>query len=207
MKIKIYVEGGGDTRDLRSSCREGFSEFFRKAGLEGKMPSILACGGRQQAYKSFCTALEDTDQTDFIVLLVDSEGPVKQDTSWEYLRMQNKNKQKSWEQPVNAEDDNAHLMVQVMETWFLADKETLAGYFGQGFKEKALPPNPDIENISKPDVLNRLKSATRECTPKGEYGKGRDSFKILANIDPNKVTAASPHAKRLVNTLKTKAGI
>ena len=171
------------------------------------MPSITACGGRQQAYDKFCTALEDADKTDFIVLLVDSEDPVTQGNSpWVHLHSRD-----GWTKPSGATDDCAHLMVVCMETWFLADKDEdeseLAKYFGQGFNKNLLPKNSRIEEISKPDVENGLKSATRQSTPKGEYDKGRDSFAILALIDPNKVVAASPHAKDLIDTLKAKAGV
>ncbi len=51
MSIKIYVEGGGDTNALKTKCRQGFSEFFRKAGLEGRMPRVVSSGGRQAAFK------------------------------------------------------------------------------------------------------------------------------------------------------------
>lgn len=95
-------------------------------------------------------------------------------------------------------------MVQCMEAWFLADKDCLVAYYGDDFNQNALPPRQDIENIAKNDVLNGLKKATSSVS-KGEYGKGQHSFDILAQIDPTKVIAASPHAKRLVDTLKTKA--
>lgn len=53
--MKLYVEGGGDTNLLRTACRQGFSEFLKKAGLAGRMPRVVACGGRQDAYDAFCT--------------------------------------------------------------------------------------------------------------------------------------------------------
>ena len=95
-------------------------------------------------------------------------------------------------------------MVQCMEAWFVADRETLAAFFGQHFNANALPAREDVENISKQDLCTALESATRTCK-KGSYGKGRHSFDILAQIDPAKVTAASPYAKRLIATLLDKA--
>ncbi len=88
-----------------------------------------------------------------------------------------------------------------MEAWFLADKDTLGLFFGDGFYRGALPARSDVENVTKTEVLNGLKAATRRCKKKGEYGKGRHSFDILAQIDPVKVTEASLQAKRLVETL------
>lgn len=204
MKVKIYVEGGGDTNALKTKCRQGFSEFFRKAGLEGRMPRIVASGSRQAAYDDFCTALNKAGADEFIILLVDSEAPVAQshsDAPWSHLKARD-----NWDQPAQATDDNAHLMVQCMEAWFLADKESLATFFGNGFQRNALPPRADVENISKSDLFSGLKAATRHCIPKGEYGKGRHSFDILSQIDPTRVAAASPWAKRLIETLQEKAG-
>ena len=111
----------------------------------------------------------------------------------------------TWAAPDGATDDNAHLMVQCMETWFLADRDCLEAFFGRGFNRKALPGHRNIEEIAKADVFEGLKNATRRCQPKGEYGKGSHSFEILSEIDPSKVLAASPHAKRLIDTLQAKA--
>jgi hypothetical protein len=46
-----------------------------------------------------------------------------------------------------------------------------------------------------------LRNATRFTQTKGEYGKAKHSFDILAGVDPEKVKAASPHAERLIATL------
>lgn len=45
-------------------------------------------------------------------------------------------------------------MVQCMENWFMADKECLALFFGQGFNVNALPNNPNIEAILTTDIFN-----------------------------------------------------
>lgn len=201
MNLKVYVEGGGDTNALRTRCREGFSEFFRKAGLEGRMPRIVASGGRQQAFDDFCTALKKAGANDFIVLLVDAEAPVVTENGpWNHLHDRD-----AWERPAAAGDENAYLMVQCMEAWFLADKDTLAEFFGNGFNRGALPARAEVEDVAKLDLMNRLKAATRHCGKKGEYGKGRHSFEILARINPARVAGASPHARRLIETLIEKA--
>ena len=200
MNIKVFVEGGGETKALRTKCRRGFSNFFRKAGLEGRMPSVVASGSRRDAFNDFRAAVRGAKKNDFIMLLVDSEGPVTTG-SWQHLKTRD-----NWDQPSDATDDQVHLMVQCMEAWFLADKGCLVAYYGNDFNRKVLPARPDIEKIPKNDVLNGLKNATRSGVSKGEYGKGQHSFDILAQIDPDKVVAASSHAKRLVDTLKAKIG-
>lgn len=203
MKLKVYMEGGGDTRELKSRCREGFSEFLRKAGLENRMPRIVAGGSRQQTFGQFCTALGKARTDEFTGLLVDSEAAVPPGTGpWAHL-----DERDGWVRPKPATDDNAQLMVQCMEAWFLADRDGLAGFFGNGFNRKVLPACADVENIAKSDLFAALRQATRRCTTKGEYGKGRHSFGILGRIDPGRVMAASPHAERLVETLMRQAGV
>lgn len=200
VKVKVYVEGGGTGRDLRTRCRMGFSSFFEKASLAGRMPQVIACGGRQAAFDKFRTALRSSDEEEFIVLLVDSEGAVAEGAGpWCHLRARD-----GWDRPGDASDENAHLMVECMENWFLADKDGLAAYFGPGFNRNALPARPDIERVSKVEALDGLKNATRRSR-KGEYGKGRHSFDILEQADSVRILAASPHASRLVDTLKDKA--
>lgn len=201
MTVKVYVEGGGDGRELRARCRRGFRSFFEKTDLAGRMPRVIACGGRQSAYGKFREAHASRNAREFIVLLVDSERPVAEG-SGPWLHLKNRD---GWRQPDKATDENAHLMIQCMEAWFLADKECLEAYFGSGFNRKALPRNQNIEEVAKSDVLGGLKNATRRCQPKGEYGKGRHSFQLLSEVDPAKVMAASPHARRLVATLREKA--
>ena len=201
MTVKVYVERGGDGRELRARCRRGFSSFFEKADLVGRMPRVIACGGRQSAYAKFLAALASGNERDFIVLLVDSEDPVAEG-SGPWLHLMNRD---GWDKPDDAMDENVHLMVQCMEAWFLADKDRLAVFFGRGFNRNALPGHRDIEEIAKADVLQGLKNATRQCQPKGDFGKGRHSFELLSQIDPASVLAASPHAKRLVEILREKA--
>ena len=200
MNVTVYVEGGGSVRATKKRCRQGFSALFRKAGLSGRMPRIFAAGGRDDAWHDFRTALAGAGENDFIVLLVDSEAPVADGgTPWDHLRERHR-----WSRPDGATEENAHLMVQCMESWFLADMDTLAGFFGSGFNRGALPRRPDVENVSKRDLERGLTRATRPSS-KGEYHKGRHSFEILATVAPGRVVAASPHAKRLIDTLLDKS--
>ena len=91
-------------------------------------------------------------------------------------------------------------MVQVMETWFLADRDALRTYFGTGFKQNALKEWPNLEAVPKPTVLQALARATAACTKR--YAKGKVSFELLAQIAPDSVEAACPHAKALLNRLR-----
>jgi hypothetical protein len=135
--VKLYVEGGGDSSTLKTACRAGFSDFLSKAGLKGKMPRIVACGSRRNAYdSSFCTAISIGEDA---LLLVDSEAPVSADCqqgdaeSWKPWRHLNNRQGDQWDKPSNSEDAHCHLMVQCMEAWFLADRDTLQNFFTRHF--------------------------------------------------------------------------
>ena len=198
MSTRLYVEGGGDHKPSRTECRQAFQAFLRKAGLAGRMPRIFTSGSRRHAYDDFRHALGATQADASVMLLVDSEGPVATGTGpWRHLKDRD-----GWDKPDGATDDHVHLMVQCMEAWFLADRAAMAEYFGDGFNKNSLPRRTDIEEISKQDLESGLHSATRSSRPKGTYRKGRDSFAILADLDPGKVTDASPHAKRFLETLR-----
>jgi hypothetical protein len=199
----IYVEGGGKSKALRSECRRGFSEFLRKAGFAGKMPRITACGGRQDAFNSFCTAIENSTPGDYCILLIDSEGPVTVLSPWLHLAQRQGD---NWTRPHQATDDHCHLMVQCMETWFLADKQAMLAFFGQGYNENALPNTTNIESIAKNTLYDSIENATRNCKTKGAYDKSDHSFRLLAKIDPARVRNASPWARRFLDTLSHIAG-
>ncbi len=162
------------------------------------MPRIFAKGSRRSAYEAFCTASSQPGDA-CALLLVDSEGAVAAvDSPWEHLRKRSGDR---WTKPEEASDEQCHLMVQIMESWFLADRATLARYFGKGFREGALPKRKDIESIPKADVLKGLEGATRQTKTKGRYSKGSHSFQILALIDPTLVRKESSHAERLLIAL------
>ena len=190
--IKVYVEGGGDSNSLRTRCRQGFSAFLERAGFKGRMPRVIACGGRQAAYDTFKTALEAQESA---LLLIDSEEKVSDSSPWEHLR-------KEFQAPPNAEDAHCHLMVVCMESWFLADKEALAEFFGQGFNAGALPKREDVEAISKDDVYRCLQQASANCKTKTPYGKGEHSFLLLSKVDPEKIASSSPWAARFLKELE-----
>lgn len=201
--VKVYVEGGGDSQMLRTACRKAFSSLFDKAGLREHMPRVVASGPRSQAFSDFCTAMGDAAPGEFVCLLVDSEDPVDENTSpWAFLGAREADR---WQPPAGAGDENAHLMVQCMEAWFLADSGALERFFGRGFRRNALAIRPDVENIPKGDVIAALEAATHDCVPKGRYRKGKHSFDLLATLDPAIVERASPFGRRLFQTLRQKA--
>lgn len=201
MSIRLYVEGGGDAKAQKIACREGFRMLIDKAGLTRRMPRIVACGSRQNAFESFEMALAQSATSDALpMLLIDSEAPATGANPWRHLQDRD-----GWARPDGAKDSQCHLMIQCMEAWFLADRQAVVGYFGQHFQESALPGNPNVEAVPKLDLLDGLERATRQ-TSKGSYSKGKHSFPILGALDPAKVEAVAPSAKRFLDTLRSLSG-
>lgn len=94
-------------------------------------------------------------------------------------------------------------MAQVMESWFLADREALKAFSGDRFNENRLPARErPIEDVPKAEVFRALRNATANLTT--SYDKGEHSFKLLAKIDHAKVTRASRWAYRFIDEIKKK---
>jgi hypothetical protein len=150
----------------------------------------VACGSRERAYDRFKTDVAQGKPDSLCVLLVDSEGPVKQDLdAAAYLQRTD-----GWRFPA-LRNWRVFLMVQAMEAWFFADRKTLADYYGDGFRANALRGSErSIEAIAKDDLEPSLVSASRDTMTKGEYKKATHAFELLALIDPGRVEAASTHA-------------
>jgi len=196
---EIYVEGAAqNSYRARTLCRRSFTKFFTNAGLEGKLPRIVPCGGRKRTYDNFKAAMKTRQPDEVPLLLVDSETAVQKGvTVWEHLKARPGD---NWDKPDGAKDDQAFLMVQVMETWFLADREALKSFFGQHFREAAFKKWPHLEDVPKTTVIEALKTATAACANK--YDKGKTAFDLLAEISPKKVEDASPSAKALFERLR-----
>lgn len=197
-EIRLYVEGGW-YKASRFRLKQAFRTFLRDLDDRAKRRGIKftpeTFRDRRRTFDAFKLALEDhTD--DFIVLLIDSEGPVTAGGPWRHVKQ---NPGDKWDNP-GCENKNCHFMVQMMEAWFVADRAKLEEYFGRGFHAKSLPPSVNVEEIPKGTLKDALKRATRGCK-KGPYDKGDHSAEILALIRPNEVQKKAPHCKRLFDTL------
>ena len=201
--VKVYVEGGGDYSRLKTLCRKGFRTFFERANFQGHMPQVIACGSRREAFDDFCTALKSSAPPVTPILLVDAEAALLSTGAWDHVL---KRAGDHWIRPANAQEEHLHFMVQCMESWFLADRDALRAYFGQGFGEQFLPAASHSEQLAKTLVLESLKNATRKCKTKATYSKGAHSFQILAVVDPRKIELSCPYAKRLLGTLRSLLG-
>jgi len=192
-EIRIYIEGGGDGKDTKARLRGGFSFFFKELVQVARSKqikwNITVCGSRNNAFRDFKNALADRPNA-FIILLVDSEAPVKQ-PPWEHLKLRD-----NWDSP-GVDDTHCYLMVQAMEAWFMADIDTLKRFYGQGFKENAIPKNINVETIEKDSLEPSLKAASRDTKSKGEYQKIQHASKLLEMLDVDKVRKASSECDRI----------
>lgn len=101
----LFVEGGGDNKRLRTECRRGFRKLLERAGLTGRMPRIVPCGGRSAAYDDFCTAQRAS--ASLAMLLVDAEAKVTATSPWDHVKNRRGD---GWDRPGNATNDQLHLI-------------------------------------------------------------------------------------------------
>ena len=196
MSAVIYLEGGGATSALHARCQEGFHKLLDHMGFAGRKPRLVACGGREQAFDRFKTALK-LAQYDYIGLWIDSEDPVSAtDEAWGYLA-----KRDRWARPEVASNDQVLFMVTCMETWIAADPATLEMHYGKEFHKATLPPLQNLESCSREDVQDRLERATGSC--RNAYRKGKRSFVVLGLLSPDALRVL-PSFRRVEGILKAR---
>lgn len=203
-EIRIYIEGDtknkGKNTDI--TLRQGFNIFFRQLIDEAKSRNItlrpITYGSKFETFKKFLDGVREYPDS-FVLFLLDSDASLEDgETPRAFLQRQNPN----WHLN-HAEEDQCHLMVHMMESWFFADKDRLAEFYGQNFNRNALARNNNVEKIPKANVESGLENATKN-TQKGIYHKTRHGAKILEIINPQKVRDAAPHCERLFKTILEK---
>jgi hypothetical protein len=197
VKIVLYIEGGGNRKDQQARCREGFRKLLEKAGLLGKLPGIIAGGGRNATFDQFRAAMHGARLDTYPILLVDSEDILSNPhiLSWAHLKACD-----NWDRPDRVEDDQAQLMVTCMETWIMADHVALQSYFGNSINRGRLFSTIELEARDRHAVQDALVAATCKC--KRTYQKGDRSFEILAELDPETLKAHLPHFKAFLVVLE-----
>jgi len=183
----IYVEGGG-SRLADTLLREGFKCLAnRHFGRDCKELRFIPSGNRSNTLENFY--MKNIAGHSSKLALVDSDAPVPAEQSAaKFLHTQP-------DCQVHATNQsNLFLMVQVMETWLVADREALAEFYGQHFRVGNLPQHAHLEAVPKDDVLRCLNHATRD-TSKGPYHKVEHGLRLIARVDPAKLRAKCPRAE------------
>ena len=187
-EIRVYFEGDKALRPAFNSFLKPVIDSFRQRRIRFQ---LIAGGSTDETIQDFMDGVQDYPAA-FNILLVDSDGP---DGGNLIASIKGRS---TWNGRVGAriQDNQIHFMVEVMESWLLADKDALANYYGNGFQTNRLPQNPSIEEIFKADVISGLESAT-SSTPKGKYHKTRHAPDLLQQVDVSKVRNAAPNCDRL----------
>lgn len=202
--IRIYIEGDRKSKTSNISLREGFSTFFkdlREKARENKIKFDVILGGNSaETFKDFLLGVKSHPNS-FVAFLIDSDEEVSEEDSPKSF-LQKQTKSKNWNLK-NVDDNQCHLMVQIMESWFLADVEALKSFYGQKFNSKSVSKNKDIEKIPKSSVEISLDTATKE-TQKGIYceNKLKHSAELLSKIDVIKIRQRAKHCDRLFQTIE-----
>ena len=198
MSARVYIEGGGDSKDMHIRCRKGFRRLLENSGFTGRMPHLVACGGRRAAFDGFATAHAHAAAGDYVALLVDSEEPVANiNETWSHLTQRDR-----WNKPTGADEEQVLLMTTCMETWIASDRKALRDHYGAKLQENALLDLNDMEARKRGDVQNSLHRATRNCT--NRYAKGKRSFEILERLDPAVLRRLLPSFARCERVLDEK---
>ncbi|MBK8916092.1 MAG: DUF4276 family protein [Phycisphaerales bacterium] len=200
MNSRLFIEGGGESKDLKLRCREAFRKLLDRCGLAGRMPRLVASGPRNSAFDDFRTAhrQSDGDRRIYVGLLVDSEQPVADsERPWAHLQQHD-----GWECPAGATDEQVMLMTTCMESWIAADRGTLEQFFGAGFNPDHLPAPRGIEARPPAEVLKSLESATRNCS--SHFSKGRVAFELIGRLNPDAVRPLLVSFARAERVLKNR---
>ncbi len=200
-EAKIYVEGGGNSKELQSRCREGFKKLLEASGkFPNRLPRIIACGSRNDAFSDFKAEMS-TKKTLYVALLVDSEDSVADtEKPWEHLK-----KRDDWDCPIGVSDDQVFLMTTCMETWIIADREGLQTFFERHrpcLQKAGLPAAESLETKPRHSIQDSLMTATKHCA--SPYAKTARSFEALANVDPKVLRLLLPSFARMERILDNK---
>lgn len=196
MSAILYLEGGGDSKELHVRCREGFRKLLEKCGFmqQRRMPRLFASGGRATVFDDFSTAHGNNPGDNYVAMWIDSEDPIEGiEAAWEHL--QNVKTVPQWKRPEGASDDQVLFMTTCMETWIVTDRGALKDHYGNKLQDSALPPLVDLELRSRHDVQKQLIHATRNCS--NAYSKGKQSFEILGKLSPTTLDKNLPSFVRI----------
>ena len=113
---------------------------------------------------------------------------------WEHVL---RRKDDKWPRPTGASEDHLRFMAVVMETWCIADPDSVRAAWKLTGHEVAPPQRP--EGIAKDEVYKRLSTLTRGRWT--EKTKGL-SFELVRALNPRTLQAMCPEFKALCDRLR-----
>ncbi|MEO6060554.1 MAG: DUF4276 family protein [Thermoflexales bacterium] len=203
MNAYLYLEGGAQgqhSKSLNMRCQQAFHMLLSRMGFAGRMPRIVACGSRNDAYERF-TREHSGNRTGYVAMLIDSEEPMTDvDKPWDHFaRVTTVGK---WTRPNSATDEQVLTMTTCMETWIVADQAALVKHYGKRLAASALPSASNLESQTRLDIQKDLERATSNCS--NAYQKGARSFLVLSVLDPATLEKLLPSFARLHRILNSK---
>jgi hypothetical protein len=190
-EIRIYFEGD---RRLKPGFDSFLSVLEKRATEKRCRFHKIASGSGETACRDFGNALQ-THPEAWNILLRDAEQPLDAKRSATLCR------ERGWDQ---SHADSIFWMVEMMEAWLHADKEALKRFYGSSFNESALKKNPKVEEISKKDLEDGLRAATKNSAKGGYYeNKAKHGASLLESIDPELVRKAAPNCQKLFDAVLT----
>lgn len=193
-RILVYIEGKGGGSGSKRKYNDGeFRQSWKKflqpladLAREHKIVFFKCIPGRggTDTAETFENPLP-IHKGALRILLVDSEIPVSDISKpWDAL----KRKAPTW-----ADDKNCYLMVQCLETWLLADVESLKVHYNKPkkcFKENKIKAWSNLETTDRKTLQGALEQATADCSNSYSHADGnlliavvqRDKLKTLPSV-------------------------
>ena len=192
--VNLHFEGH---RDLRLGFHKLLEPHVARARQQRIRFRLIAGGSHAETIKDFLRSCREQPAS-LNVLLIDSEEPVTGTPDF----IQSLRARSYWDTTAACSDDQVNLMVQTMESWFIADPQALAAHFGQAFAGSSLPSPQQAESTSPPDLTKAIGQSLRSPNRRGRrYDKARDGAALLALIDRATVSRHCPHFRRLMDFL------
>jgi len=237
-KVLLYVEGGhrddveldSDFESDNANFRRNLTRFVGRSltcEIEGWSLDVVLGGGRDEAIKRFNDDAEEqvTEEqrrgraiNKVRVLLVDSEGAIRKGRKCKA----HLNSQAAWQLGNKVAENRVFLMVQCMESWFIADPIGLEAYYRtkkltfdksvlteEVQKVRAMFRSTGIEQIPKRNkkithnreqVRNIPAFIISRALKERDYSKSH-GFGIIGLIDPAIVRASCPHCEDFLVTI------
>lgn len=193
----IFLEGGAEKdRRQRIRCQQAFHDLLDRMGFSGRKPTLVACGSRNNAYQKFVAEMSKPEPgADWFAMWIDSEDPIaEKEETWKHLKTRDE-----WDRPQGADDEQVLFMTTCMETWIVADHETLQKHYdGQELVKNRLPRSSNLENVPREKVYQGLKGATERT--RNPFEKGKPAFELFGKLNPEalSILPSFTRAKRIL---------